>query len=287
MLYWTADPLVATYPKDRPQKLKPRAKPYSPAYIQQQLWFLRVFSGWIGKAGMVMSAAHYVTDVALVERTSAAQYDHSWSARMPSPEELIAKVATANAWVGVQLQLMLAFGLRRKEAIMFRPHLADLPASAMPVPYQGNGNYLVFVRVKRGTKGGRLRFTAVRNDDQRRALQLACQFAKSESSHLGQPGLSLEQSIKLFANTMAKCGITKAALGVTAHGLRHQFAGELYYDLTTLPPPIRAATDLSDQIDMVGMREAYLEVARQLGHGRHRVSTAYLAALPRKKPDAD
>jgi len=68
--------------------------------------------------------------------------------------------------------------------------------------------------------------------EQRSALDLALQFALHPSSHLGHPGLSLKQSLKRFDNVMQKAGITKRQLGVTAHGLRHQFAHEFHVELT-------------------------------------------------------
>ena len=57
---------------------------------------------------------------------------------------------------------------------------------------------------ERGTKGGRLRFVAIRNDEQRAALERALPFAPHPSSHLGHTGLTLKQSLKRFDNVMRK-----------------------------------------------------------------------------------
>jgi integrase len=68
-------------------------------------------------------------------------------------------------------------------------------------------------------------------------------------------------------------GATKAGLGVTPHGLRHQFAEDLSFDLTGLDAPARGGAPEHDP----ALRQAvYLEVARQLGHGRPRISGAHL-----------
>lgn len=274
MRYWTCDPRVAELPADRAEKIVPLTAPLSAAYIQQQLSILRVFAGWIGKKGMVRSASDYVDNPSLVARTYAAQYDHSWSAALPSIQELIDKVSKRNPWVGIQLELMLAFGLRRKEAVMFLPHIQEMHASEIPLSHRSSYNYLVFVRIKRGTKGGRLRFTPVRDAFQKATLERARQFARYDISHLSKPGLKLKQSLAMFSNTVVACGITKAMLGITPHGLRHQFANDLFVELTDIPSPIRGGTG----IDPKAMREAYLEIARQLGHNRPRITSAYVGS---------
>lgn len=273
MRYWTGHPQVATLPGDRSEKLVPRASPLSPAYIQQQLSFLRVFAGWIGKPGMVRPAEYYVDSMELVRRHYTARSDRSWSGNDLAAEQVIAVVSARDVRVGMQLELLLAFGLRRKEAVMFQPHLAEVPPWALPASFKGEQQYLAFIKVKRGTKGGRLRFTAVRTEAQRVALARARLFALNPDSHMGHPGLSLKQSLDRFTYIVRACGVTKAALGVTPHGLRHQFAGDLFFYLTHVPAPVRGGSGL---LDPATLRDAYLEVARQLGHNRPPISNAYL-----------
>lgn len=174
MRYWTADPalgqqLAAHGPL---KKLQLREKPYSPAYIQQQLSFLRVFSGWIGKPGLVLPASRYVNDVSLVSRTICATADRSWDAHNVDFNAVLAEVGAVDPRVALQLEVMRAFGLRKKEAVMFSPSGAEVPAHALPASPEP-GPFLMFIRIKRGTKGGRLRFTAVRTPEQQRALARA------------------------------------------------------------------------------------------------------------------
>ncbi len=279
--FWTADPVLAPLCLRHGVALPDR--PYSAAYIQQQLSFLRVFASWIGKPGMVLAAERYVADPALVSRTYTASTDKSWAGNHVSADEAIAAVARIDEHVATQLNLMLHFGLRRKEAVMFCPHAALVPAHAIPASHPVSDQYVAFLRVKRGTKGGRLRFTAVRTDGQRRALELALRLAPYPSSHVGRPGLTLKQSLDRFDNVMRKAGISMKRLGVTPHGLRHQFAGDLFFDVTQLQAPVRGGGVLADP-DV--LKAAYLEVARQLGHNRPQISNAYLgSATHTRAPD--
>jgi integrase len=165
---------------------------------------------------------------------------------------------------------MLAFGLRRKEAVMFVPRLAEVPAHALPAS-AAPGTYLAFLRIKRGTKGGRVRYTAIRNPAQSRALAAALDAAPN-GRHIGYPGLSLKQALRRFSNTLHRAGVSRRELGVTGHGLRHQFAADLYVELTDFEPPVRGG----EVIDPATMEAAYLAVAVALGHGRPQIAGAYL-----------
>lgn len=256
-----------------------RRKPCSAAYIQQQLSILRVFAGWIGKPGLVRDACHYVNDPALVTRYAAAQYDHTWDGHGIDADELVRRVAGLDRHVGIQLRLMMAFGMRRKEAVMFWPHVAEVPAFALPVGHPSAERFVSFLRIRRGTKGGRLRYTAVRNDLQHQALDEARHIARQRFDHVGRPGLSLKQSLDLFSNVVRSAGITKAGLGVTAHGLRHEFASDLYFEIARVRAPVRGG---DPALDPVVRLDAYRQVAEQLGHHRAAISGAYLGA-PGKK----
>lgn len=275
--YWTADPRAAEMLKKRGARLEPRKRPLKPATIQTLLSFLRTLATWCGKDGMVLPAERYVTDSALVKRSEVATHDHGWAAASVDVEKIIAQVQAFDAVVGLQLMLACAFGLRLKESVMFSPTLNEVPAHALPVSF-GPTRYVSFLRVKRGTKGGRLRFVPIRSELQRKALELAHahvnSFGPRPAPHVGRPGMSLKQSLDRFSYVMRKFGITRARLGVTAHGLRHQFAGDLYFELTDVKPPVAGGS----APDRATMDAGYLEVARQLGHGRPQVSSAYLGS---------
>ena len=282
--YWTADPVLFAELKASNTKtsIEPLPHPHSPAYIQQQLSFLRVYSAWIGKAGLVKTPTSYVSDPSLVTRCGVAQRDHSWRAAGVDIEAALERVACIDPYVALQLEVVLAFGLRRKEAVMFRPGLAEVPAHALPANAGDDQRYVAFLKVKRGTKGGRLRYVAIRSDFQRAVLKRALACAGSASGHIGIPGLSLKQALDRYSYVLRKAGVTKELLGVTAHGLRHQFAGDLFYEITGIEAPV-AGGKLSDADQL---RAAFLEVARQLGHSRPQISGAYLGGRsPRYTPD--
>jgi integrase len=279
ILYWTADRAVETGLRTRGSKLALLDKPFSASYIQQQLSFLRALCVWIGKPGMVLSASHYASDTALVTRAANATRDRTWSSANVDREAIIRRVTKADAVVGLQLEILVAYGLRVKEAVMFSPARAEVPRSALPIGVPAD-DYLSFLRVGRGTKGGRLRFTAIRTEYQREVLARALLVAPRPGMHIGRPGQSLKQALTRFSNVLRRCGVSQRDLGVTAHGLRHEFAADLYYELTEVPPPIKGGPAGADA---PGLIAAYLEVARQLGHGRPRITGAYLGSPRARK----
>jgi len=280
--YWSGNARIAERCRQRGVEMLERA--HSTGYIEQQLSFLRVYSdSWIGKPGMVHPLAAYVDDPARFKRSYVAKEDRSWEGNAVEFQSVVETVAAIDARVGAQLALLLAFGLRRKEAVMFMPHSAVVSAESVPTSQQASDRYAVFLRVKRGTKGGRLRFVAVRNNEQRKALDLALQFAPHSSSHLGHPGLSLKQSLKRFDNVMQKAGVTRKQLGVTAHGLRHQFAQEFHVELTDVQAPVRGGDVCADPETL---KAALVEIARQLGHNRPTITSAYLGSPVRSSPSA-
>jgi integrase len=256
-----------------------RPEPCSAAYIQQQLSILRVYAGWIGKPGLVRGAGAYAADAAMVARHYPAERDRRWEGSSIDPRDLIGQVAAIDRHVGVQLRLMLAFGMRRKEAVMFWPHVAEVPSYALPGGHPAAQRFVSFLRIKRGTKGGHLRYTAVRSDEQRDALDEARLVARRRFGHVGRPGLSLKQSLDRFSNVVRAVGMTRGGLGVTAHGLRHQFANDLYFEIARVRSPVRGG---DPALDPAVRRDAYRQVAEQLGHHRPQISTAYLGSMGMK-----
>src|SRR5262249_28681476 len=83
---------------------------------------------------------------------------------------------------------------------------------------------------------------------------------------------------KRFDNVMRKAGITRKQLGVTAHGLRHQFAQEFHVELTDVQAPVRGGDACADAATL---NAALLEIARQLGHNRPAVTGVYLGSPAR------
>jgi hypothetical protein len=142
---------------------------------------------------LMLPAKRYVDDPALVERSGNAQRDRTWSGAQIDIDAVLSTVHAADPIVGLQLELARAFGLRRKEAVTFAPALAEVPKHALPANAVA-GDYLAFARVKRGTKGGRIRYTAIRTDYQKEVMARARAIAPRAGMHVGRPGQSLKQA---------------------------------------------------------------------------------------------
>jgi integrase len=260
--------LIADWTSPQPRA---RRTTLSPAMIQTELSHLRTFTNWIGKPGLVLPAEAYVSDPALVTRHYAATKDQSWRGREIDAEKLIEEIAVYDAWVGAELRLARAFGLRVKEAVMLRPRLAELPRGQVHDPSGWQGPYL---EVLRGTKGGRLRHIPVDTPAKRAALDAAQALVAGDSQYLADPERTLVQNLNRLGNVMKKFGVTKKALGVTAHGLRHEYAGDRYEAVAGVTPPVRDGTRPDRGTD----QRARLQVARELGHSRVQIVSAYLGS---------
>jgi hypothetical protein len=239
------------------------ARGLEPGTIQLYLSYLRTFARWIGHRGMVLPAEKYLDDSTKVQRSYAAATDKSWSAHGVIPDAKIAEVTAFDRFVGCQLLMARRFNLRVKEGIMCVPHSAEIDGQ---------------LEVKRGTKGGRLRFVAIDSHDKRAALDAAKRVAGSIDANLGRPGRSLEQNLKRFRYVMRKFGITKAAIGVTAHGLRHEYANDRYEEFAGVPSPVRGEPPIERKAD----RAARLRLAEELGHSRENISSAYGGGILRR-----
>jgi integrase len=245
---------------------------HSTATIHNYLSFLRTFAGWIGKPGMVLKPVDYVGQASPhAHRCQVAREDQSWSAHGVDVESMIAKVAAKDSWVGLQLELCARFGLRPKEARHFRPHEAivsreqAIERDAHAFPEQE-----WFVRVHHGTKGGRPRDVPL-TDEAQWALLQRCQASVAQGMYVGRPGYTDAQNRRRFYLLMESCGITRRHLGVVAHGLRHQFANDLYGSMAGGPSPVRGGQQRAPHD-----AEARAVTARALGHNRPLVTNCYL-----------
>jgi len=260
--------------------VQPRARrrTLSPSMVQTELSHLRTFASWIGKPGLVLPAESYVDDPARVTRRSAATADKSWPAHGVDPDRVIEDIAVHDPWVGAQLRLARAFGLRIKEAVMIQPRLAEWPVVDVGDPSGFVGGAL---EVTRGTKGGRLRRVPIDTPAKRTALDAAKALLRSDSQYLANPARSLIQNLDRLTNVMKKFGVTRKALGVTPHGLRHEYAGDRYEALAGVATPVRGGPPVDPATD----QQARLQVAQELGHARVQITATYLgqSAVMRSK----
>lgn len=253
----------------------------SVATVHNYLSFLRTYAAWIGRPGMVRDVATYFgADSHYVHRERTAKVDRSWIARCVEVEAKIREVTAYDPWVGMQLELCYRFGLRAKEARHFRPHVAVISRElANPRDAQHFPDCKQFLRVRYGTKGGRPRDIPVTTPEQQELIERALQSV-APGHYVGAPGRTAVQNANRFYNVLRRFEITKAALGVTAHGLRHQHANDRYEELAGEPSPVRGGAGAGDADGA-----ARMAVSSELGHGRIAISDAYLgqSALMRSK----
>jgi integrase len=251
------------------------------ATVHNYLSFLRTYATWIGRPGLVRDVATYFgEDSHYVVRERSAREDRSWSPKGVDVEARIAEVGAYDPWVGLQLELCYRFGLRAKEARHFRPHEAVIAREvANPRDAEHFPDCERFVRLRHGTKGGRPRDVPVITPQQRDLIERALREV-APGHYVGHPNRTWKQNMNRFYNTMARFGITRAALGVTAHGLRHQHANDRYEELAGETSPVRGGTG-NGEAD----RAARLAVAAELGHSRRAVTNCYLgqSAVMRSK----
>jgi hypothetical protein len=155
----------------------------------------------------------------------------------------------------MSLELQQAFGLRREEAIKFRPGYAD------------RGDHLALKAS--WTKGGKARVVPVRTTEQRDLLDRAHQLAGRGA--LIPSERSYRQQLRIYERHTVNAGLSKL------HGLRHAYAQERYEKLTGWKapaaggPPSRTLSDVERVID----REARLTISRELGHERPEIVGVY------------
>lgn len=231
------------------------ARGLSASTLQNTLSIFRTFAEWIGKSGMVRGIEHYLGPGVAV-RSSVASQDRSWSARGVDIAAKIEQVRLKDARVALQLELQAAFGLRAREAMQLRPHLAD------------KGSYL---SITHGTKGGRDRVEPIRTPEQRALLERAKAFCSNLSSSTSDPQRKLRQWKNHYYDVVRSCGITRRD-GITSHGLRHEYANTRYQELTGVDSPVRGGGRIEKDMDQAARQI----VAEELGHSRGSVTTHYL-----------
>jgi len=244
--------------------------------IQNWVSVMRRVLTLIGKAHVVPDGRKWKqlllqNNIELGGRSYIPELSKGWRDQGVDVEGVLGSIQDERA--RMVLDLMHAFGLRDLEGLMLQP---------------GRSDRGTFLHVYRGTKGGKARMVCFSDRPDKaqwqrtimdRAKVLAAKHLKEE---IGWPGLTLEQCMNRFQNIVTRCGITKSELGVVPYGLRHQFATDLFRDLTGLPAPVLKELPWSEyekQWNVVSA--ALLEISRQLGHERTTISHAYIGSSGR------
>ena len=218
----------------------------SHATMKNRLAHVRWWAHKVGKPNVVKSNAGY----GLRQRSQVSD----GTRRRDLDAEKLARVKDAH--VRMALRLQAAFGLRREEAIKFRPRYAD------------RGDHIT---VKASTaKGGRPRDVPVLNDEQRTVL--------NEARTLAGGGAMIAPERNYAEQKRVYMDQTKAAGLDHMHGLRHAFALDRYEDLTGWKapaaggPPRHALKAEKVRLDTA----ARLTIAAELGHSRLEIARQYL-----------
>ena len=237
----------------------------SASTITNRISSFRIFSQWIGKKGMVELAARYVSNPSLVRRTSVATEDKSWTAKGIDAAALIGQVRLHSVRVATALELQLGLGLRMRESLLTKPHLADM------------GNVM---DVYRGVKNGRRRMVRIDTEAARLALDRAKAVVSAMDESVAGPVTdgTWTQVRNRYYGVMRKVGITRKDLGVVSHMLRHENANDLFARLAGYASPVRGGPVPADPV-----MESYAraELAEHLGHSRPRITTHYVGRAKR------
>lgn len=151
----------------------------SAASVAQLVSILRTFLGWIEQPQLIDFGEFAIPDA--VSRVRAADRDKTWAAAGIDEIDAIGQAWEHTPWVGTALLVQLAFGLRRKEAVMFVPELAYQPGESFV--------RLNMVRTARsrsrgtspGTKGGRPRMIPIQAEWEREVLDFAHEFLRNKA----------------------------------------------------------------------------------------------------------
>ncbi len=236
----------------------------SAATLQNRFSTFSIFCAWIGKNAMLGPIEDYLQDPERSERIYAAQRDKSWTGNGVDADAVIKAIAEDDPRVALQLKVLRAFGMRVKEAVMFKPHRSDM------------GQHVALPR-NAGTKGGRPRSFPVDTPIKRAILDEAKAAVPTLDGHISNPNKTLKQNIDRFYNVIRKHGISKANLGVTAHGLRAGYLIDRFKEITGQDAPVRGGTITADKKESV--RRAQYVCAEESGHSRYSITTAYYGPI--------
>ena len=161
--------------------------------------------------------------------------------------------------VRATLLLQSAFGLRREEAIKFRPKIAD------------RNTYIALKSA--WTKGGKPRNVPITTKHQREVLALIHKIAKTGS--LIPQGKSYVQQLKRYEQLTLRVKMRNT------HGLRHNYAQQRYLKLTGWKCPLAGGKRQHEMTkeEREKDRLVRLQISKELGHNRLSIKNTYLGKV--------
>jgi integrase len=251
---------------------------YGAGTIQNYESVMRRMTEMLGMPGIVPTGRELIQlllehEIEPVSRTYIPEFAKGWRDMGVDIEATIARVSDDDYDCGLAMKLMHRWGLRIREAVSIQPQVSWKPEAGI-------------THVYRGTKGKKERNVPLFNDPECRVAQVrvmeeALEAAKkNRSGEIGFQGQHLDQAIDRIRSVCRRLGITKAGMGVTPHGLRHQFGCDGFTDQCGLPAPVLAMAPAYVYAERKQEVEAaMLHVSRALGHERMSITGAYAGTV--------
>ncbi len=229
--------------------------------LHTRLSMISVLCDWMGKRGVAKTIRTYFPNDEM-RRCTVVKESKAWKAKQVDPVAIIKKAAQIDERLAVMLALQYTFGLRVKESIEIRPAHALIEGGKT-------------LELNQGTKGGKSRTVPVDTPEKRDVIQWALRVANSDNTkRVRWPSCTWTQAQNRFYHLVRnRLGVTKKELGVTPHGLRHEWSQDEYKAQTGLPTPVEGGA--LGKIDRTTHQMASMTVSRWLGHGRIDVTTSY------------
>lgn len=253
-------------------------KGYAPSTVQNFITVLRRFLTFIGKDKILPRGndlTKWMKDHSIETNTRRSYIpteSKAWDEKGVDLFMVVSLIKEICPITAIQIEMQAAFGLRPKESIQINPRGADC------------GNFL---RVVYGTKGGRPRDVQFDPDEsvatwQRDVLERAkLRAMQNRKGTLSIDGLNIQESKRNFYYVCSKAGVTQKALGVTPHGLRHQYAARRYKQITGMNTPVSGMAPATINADTYQADlHARGEISEALGHFRPDITRAYVGSLP-------
>lgn len=255
---------------------------HSASTVMNKVSQIRKFCELIGKVGAIPKREEFyeLVEAAGVARSALLRHQvapgsKSWSAAGVEPVGIAELLLEKNySHESLLVELMLNFGLRVSEVLSLNPYKADVPGGLL---------------LTAGTKGGKDRLVPYSADPEKAAQQrdvldraIIWAHKNNRRGDMGYPGLSMEKARKKYYNTLETVGLTKAKLGVVSHGLRHEYAANLFEQITGHRPPVEGQEPSEWYLNNRELVDhAYIMVSEALGHWRKSISSAYLGSVAR------
>ncbi len=225
-------------------------------YYTNMRWYWRLF-------GIdTPPISHFATYPGQYTIGRAAEKDKSWAGNGVSFEEVLKQIHDYDPVAARLFVSMKTFGLRAKESLRLEPHEAD------------GGDALL---VRKGSKTGRprdIKFKVFGEEALRETLdELKGQVP--EKCHQAWANITLKKAKHRLYYICRKFGLTKKDLGVTMHGLRHEWAIDQLYRMANVTAPVRGGMTLNYR----KLSEVRMLISEGLGHSRIEITTAYYGSF--------